>query len=1411
MRGTRGTGAHEALARWWDSPWRKETNERAATFDRTGHIFGAVSVALLLSLKTWLREGLPLLALQASTQVLLSSALVFLTSSKAGRALYVRYRELYALLYVLDMQRVVRLTALHGGYNTISNHKGSALMLLVLMAGHTSTLYTVIFALFTRLAAPASAVLLAVTAAVSLLHSPRMCVRVLESDGVAPVLGSLHRAMSLVHGGATPPGVFEVLSTLVRAPQQQCLVLSGWLTVMLGFVFPVLLLRRVERKARRWYEARQPPGSPGEAALRQGGARRRQREQQRLDASLPSRGIAPALQLYVVSSLTSLLMLGGSSRRQATATCLVLLAAAAAGVPAAAEQPGGPTYYIAADQISWDYAPSGVNLCSGEEFNSNLWTELGVGRKYTKAQYRQYSDDSFQTLVPKPEQDEHTGLLGPVLRAAVGQVLTIVLKNNVNFPINLVPAGLEVYQPASDAAELATTAPGTTVTYRFLVPAEVGPSPGEPSAKLWLYRSTVDLVADANAGLLGPLLVSNTPEVNTGDVAAGQERDIITILQILNEAASPFLDANLANRTAVEMGVTDAGLAESHLKHAINGYVFCNTPGMVMNQTERVRWHMASIGSETDMHNLHLHGNTWLYNGRRADHFSMLPGTVRSVQFSTDNAGFWLMHCHVADHITAGMKAMYMVRANEDLPTLAGTKPEGGVVRRYFIEAEEVVWDFAPLGGNMCSGDKQPWTPEEAVFTEATHLSLGSKFTKAHYVEYTDDTFTTKKFSDPSLGFLGPTIRAEVGDTIEVVFKNDLRFPATVHPHGVAYLKSSEGSPYFDGTMGEDTKDDMVQPGAVYTYTWQVQETSGPGPQDASTVVWMYHSHTNEVSDVYAGLVGAIIIGQKGALDEGLAAKDVDREVVLFFGVVNEVHSLYANVNAQAMGFTTMEAWEQVAEASWTQGAALEQQLALSNEQLKAKDNNGTAAPAPAGRRLLEEEEEEGYEEPMLKHVINGFLYCNMPVLTFTQGERVRFHIMSLGTEVDLHTPNFEGQTMETEGQRGAAVGMMPGAMHSMEVTMANPGVSVLQCRVADHISAGMRALVSVTASEQVAAEQDKAAAAAVVKKYFVAAEEVEWDYVPLGLDGCTNSTFGPDAQVFVAKTNATIGSKFTKAAYRAYTDATFKTKAPAPAFEGILGPTMLVEVGQTLEIVFLNRLAFPANIMLDGGLELLPAGAVAGADTSVQVEAPVAPGANQTYRYYVPESAGPGDEDFSTVAYTYTSSVDLVAHPNAGLVGALVVAAPGSLQTNSVPTGVTAMVPLLFTIMDESISPYLPQNLEAAGLGLAATYDPAWGESNLKHVINGYLYCNLPGLAAKKGDTVRYVLLGMGSEADMHSPVFTGQVLRRQTRAMHTAELMPTVVQEVDVEMVDAGSFDLYCLVHDHYTAGMRATLTVA
>ena len=45
---------------------------------------------------------------------------------------------------------------------------------------------------------------------------------------------------------------------------------------------------------------------------------------------------------------------------------------------------------------------------------------------------------------------------------------------------------------------------------------------------------------------------------------------------------------------------------------------------------------------------------------------------------------------------------------------------------------------------------------------------------KASYEEYTDISFTTKKEKPKYLGFLGPVIRAEVGDVIEVVFKNNV-------------------------------------------------------------------------------------------------------------------------------------------------------------------------------------------------------------------------------------------------------------------------------------------------------------------------------------------------------------------------------------------------------------------------------------------------------------------------------------------------------------------------------------------------------------------------------------------------------------------------------------------------------------
>src|SRR5215203_2385508 len=60
------------------------------------------------------------------------------------------------------------------------------------------------------------------------------------------------------------------------------------------------------------------------------------------------------------------------------------------------------TYYIAADEVQWDYAPSGTNQITGEAFDddANVFVENGedrIGKIYLKSQYREYTDETFTT------------------------------------------------------------------------------------------------------------------------------------------------------------------------------------------------------------------------------------------------------------------------------------------------------------------------------------------------------------------------------------------------------------------------------------------------------------------------------------------------------------------------------------------------------------------------------------------------------------------------------------------------------------------------------------------------------------------------------------------------------------------------------------------------------------------------------------------------------------------------------------------------------------------------------------------------------------------------------------------------------------------------------------------------------
>ena len=340
--------------------------------------------------------------------------------------------------------------------------------------------------------------------------------------------------------------------------------------------------------------------------------------------------------------------------------------------------------------------------------------------------------------------------------------------------------------------------------------------------------------------------------------------------------------------------------------------------------------------------------------------------------------------------------------------------------RTYFIGADEVDWNYAPTGSDQITGE--PFDETAAVFTQQGPQRIGSTYIKSLYREYTNSSFRTLKprtAADRHLGMLGPVIRAVVGDTIKVVFKNNLDRPVSVHTHGVFYDKGSEGAPYNDGTSPADHRDDAVAPGTVYTYSYKVPDRAGPGPMDGSSVMWMYHSHTDEVGDDYAGLVGPMVITKASAARTDGTPLDVDREFFVQFKVSDENASPYLQRNITRFA--------------------------------------GDPASVDPGN--------EEFGESNLMHSVNGYVFGNLPLdaMTMKKGERVRWYLMGMGTEVDLHTPHWHGNTVTALGMRTDVVSLLPATMVTADMVPDDPGTWLFHCHVNDHISAGMLVRYRIT------------------------------------------------------------------------------------------------------------------------------------------------------------------------------------------------------------------------------------------------------------------------------------------------------------------------------------------------------------
>ena len=355
---------------------------------------------------------------------------------------------------------------------------------------------------------------------------------------------------------------------------------------------------------------------------------------------------------------------------------------------------------------------------------------------------------------------------------------------------------------------------------------------------------------------------------------------------------------------------------------------------------------------------------------------------------------------------------MYVGFAAIVLALCFAAAPASARQRTYYIAAQEVQWNYAPGGVNKITGKPIKKLPLDF---------LGWTYTKATYVQYADRSFT-KQVPKPSyFGVLGPVIRGEVGDTILVYFKNNTRFPQSIHAHGVQYSKASEGAPYVDGVT-KAKGGDSVAPGKTFLYVWRVPERAGPARMDQSSVLWMYHSHVDEVADISAGLIGPMVITRKGMARADGSPKDVDREVFAIFALNDENQSVYMPENLKR---------------------------SKTAEQLPPPERFN-----PFG---------EFYPTNEIPS-INFFVYGTMPMPVLRVGQHVRWYLMADASDAfDIHVIHWHGNDATNMGMRTDAVQVLPAGMAIADMVPDNPGVWLFHCHVNFHLLGGMIARYQVT------------------------------------------------------------------------------------------------------------------------------------------------------------------------------------------------------------------------------------------------------------------------------------------------------------------------------------------------------------
>ncbi|OWK17336.1 HEPHL1, partial [Cervus elaphus hippelaphus] len=120
---------------------------------------------------------------------------------------------------------------------------------------------------------------------------------------------------------------------------------------------------------------------------------------------------------------------------------------------------------------------------------------------------------------------------------------------------------------------------------------------------------------DTYSGLMGPLITCREGVLNEKGRRSDVDYEFALLFLVFNENESWYLDDNIKkylNKDPRDFKPSD-DFEESNKMHAINGKIFGNLHGLIMNEDTMTNWYLLGVGDEVDIHTIHYHAESFLF------------------------------------------------------------------------------------------------------------------------------------------------------------------------------------------------------------------------------------------------------------------------------------------------------------------------------------------------------------------------------------------------------------------------------------------------------------------------------------------------------------------------------------------------------------------------------------------------------------------------------------------------------------------------------------------------------------------------------------------------------------------------------------------------------------------------------